>query len=291
MKRIFVFLSLFLVISSHAPAFAQENHWLKFNSGEAMRTYFKYAKGKKIISGHRGTIEDGLPENSIATFEAVLRKTPAIFEIDPRYTKDSVAVLLHDANLERVTNGAGKVSDYTWAELRKLRLKDHAGNITDYPINTLDEVIEWAKGKTILNLDKKDLPLFATAAIIKKHNAYNWVWVTVHNVEQAAYYLAQNPDQYMSMHIKDQPALEKFKASDLPYDRMIVYIGAELRESNLEMYRFFNKKGVMCMISSASTYDKLTKKEERREKYRAIFSQGASVLESDLPMEAAGAID
>jgi len=291
MKKILVFLSLFLTISLSVPAFAQGRHWLKFTSAEAMRTYFKYAEGKKIVSGHRGTIEKGLPENSIAAFEAVLRKTPAIFEIDPRYTKDSVAVLLHDANLERVTNGVGRVSDYTWAELRKLRLKDHAGNVTEYPINTLDEVIEWAKGKTILNLDKKDLPLSATAAILRKHNAYSWVWVTVHNVEQAAYYLIQNPDQYMSMHIKDQAALAKFKASGLPYDRMIVYIGPDLRESNAEMYRFFNGKGVMCMISSAPTYDKLTKKEERKEKYRAIFAQGASILESDLPMEVADAID
>lgn len=291
LKTISVFLLLFFSGLSYANVLAQSNHGLKFESVEAMRAYFRYVKGKKIISGHRGTIEDGLPENSIAAFEAVLRKTPAIFEIDPRYTKDSVAVLLHDANLERVTNGTGKVSDYTWAELRKLRLKDHAGNITDYPINTLDEVIEWAKGKTILNLDKKDLPLSATAAILRKYNAYCWVWVTVHNVEQAAYYLAQNPDQYMSMHIKDQSALAEFKASGLPYDRMIVYIGPDLRESNLEMYRFFNEKGVMCMISSAPTYDKLTKKEERKEKYRAIFAQGASILESDLPMEVADAID
>jgi len=291
LKTISVFLLLFLSSLLYTKVLAQSNQRLKFESVEAMRAYFKYAEGKKIISGHRGTIEDGLPENSIVAFEAVLCKTPAIFEIDPRYTKDSVAVLLHDVNLERVTNGVGRVSDYTWAELRKLRLKDHAGNVTEYPINTLDEVIEWAKGKTILNLDKKDLPLSATAAILRKHNAYSWVWVTVHNVEQAAYYLTQNPDQYMSMHIKDQEALAKFKASALPYDRMIVYIGPELKESNAEMYRFFNKKGVMCMISSAPTYDKLTKKEERKEKYRAIFAQGASILESDLPMEVADAID
>ncbi|WP_286863114.1 MULTISPECIES: glycerophosphodiester phosphodiesterase family protein [Sphingobacterium] len=291
LKAISVVLLLFFFNFLDTRVFAQSTHWLNFESAEAMRAHFRYAEGKKIISGHRGTIEDGLPENSIAAFEAVLRKIPAIFEIDPRYTKDSVAVLLHDANLERVTNGVGRVSDYTWADLRKLRLKDHAGNITQYPINTLDEVIAWAKGKTILNLDKKDLPLSATAAILRKHQAYSWVWVTVHNVEQAAYYLAQHPDQYMSMHIKDQSALAKFKASGLPYDRMIVYIGAELKESNTEMYRFFNAKGVMCMISSASTYDKQPEKVERQKKYRAIFAQGASILESDLPMELADAID
>ena len=56
------------------------------------------------------------------------------------------------------------------------------------------------------------------------------------------------------------------------------------------MYRFFNAKGVMCMISSAPSYDKLEEKEQRYEKYRAVFEDGASILESDLPMEVSTAI-
>lgn len=289
MRRTFLF--LFLCVSSYSVVFGQKIHSLQFESPQAMRDYFTYSVEKKIVSGHRGTIEAGLPENSIAAFEAVLQKTTAIFEIDPRYTKDSVAILMHDATLDRTTNGKGKIADYTWDELRKLKLKDQVGNVTNYGINTLDEVIKWAKGKTILNLDKKDLPLAATAAILKKYNAYSWVWVTVHNTEQAAFYLAQNPEQYMSMHIKDQAALEKFKSAGLPYDRMIVYIGPELKDSNQAMYQFFNRKGVMCMISAAPTYDKLKTKAERAEKYKAIFAEGASILESDLPMEVGEVID
>ena len=270
--------------------FAQQLHTLSFKSNAAMWEYFRYVPGKKIISGHRGTIENGLPENSIAAFEAVLKQTAAIFEIDPRYTKDSVAVLLHDATLDRTTNGTGKVSDHTWAELKKLKLRDHTGRVTQYRINTLQEVIEWAKGKTILNLDKKDLPPTKTAEIIRKNNAYGWVWVTVHNVEQAKYYLDQNATQYLSMHIKDQAALDKFKKSGLPYDRMIVYIGPEIIASNQAMYQFFNSKGVMCMISTAPSYDKLSTKEQRAERYRAVFADGASILESDLPIEVSKAI-
>jgi len=287
MKRTF----LFLFVCSCSAVFGQKIHSLQFESPQAMRDYFTYSVEKKMVSGHRGTIEAGLPENSIAGFEAVLQKTPAIFEVDPRYTKDSVVILMHDATLDRTTNGKGKVSDYTWDELRKLKLRDRAGNITRYGINTLDEVIQWAKGKTILNLDKKDLALAATAAILKKHNAYSWVWVTVHNIEQARYYLEQNPEQYMSMHIKDQAALEKFEASGLPYNRMIVYIGPELKDSNQAMYQFFNSRGVMCMISSAPTYDKLKTKAERAEKYKAIFAEGASILESDFPIEVGATVD
>lgn len=151
-------------------------------------------------------------------------------------------------------------------------------------------MIKWAKGKTILNLDKKDLPLETTAEIIRKHNAYAWVWMTVHNVEQAKFYLDKNPNQYLSMHIKDEAALEKFKNSGLPYNRMIVYIGPRIKAENQNMYKFFNEKGVMCMISSASSYDKLDGKEERAKYYRAIFEDGANILESDLPIEVSQAI-
>lgn len=279
-----------LVLISVSNVHAQQLNKLHFKNIEEMYSYFTYGKDKKIISGHRGTIENGLPENSIISMKEVLKHTPAIFEIDPRLTKDGVAVMVHDATLDRTTTGTGKVSDYTWKELKKLRLKDAQGNVTKYKINTLEEMIKWAKGKTILNLDKKDLPLETTAELIRKHNAYNWVWVTVHNVEQAKFYLDKNPNQYLSMHIKDQAALEKFKLSGLPYNRMIVYIGPEIKIANQDMYKFFSEKGVMCMISSAPTYDKLKTTEERAQKYREIFADGANILESDLPIEVSKAI-
>ncbi|PRD46557.1 glycerophosphodiester phosphodiesterase family protein [Sphingobacterium haloxyli] len=287
LRPIVLFLSFILMFSSVT---AQKLHKLNFGNVKEMYAYFRYEPGKKIISGHRGTMERGLPENSIAAMKEVLKHTPAIFEIDPRLSKDGVAVMVHDATLDRTTTGTGKVADYTWKELKKMRLKDRDGNPTKYRINTLDEMIKWAKGKTVLNLDKKDLPLEVTAEIIRKHNAYKWVWVTVHNIEQARFYLDKNPNQYLSMHIKDKKALEEFKASGLPYNRMIVYIGPEIKEDNQAMYDFFKSKGVMCMISTAPTYDKLPTKEGRAKKYRAVFADGATVLESDLPIEVSEAI-
>ncbi len=269
---------------------AQELKTLSFETTEDMHAYFRYEPGKKIISGHRGTVEYGLPENSIAGMERVLKYTAAIFEVDPRLTKDGVPVMVHDATLERTTTGTGKVADYTWEELRNLQLKDVNGNLTPYRINTLDEMIIWAKGKTVLNLDKKDLPLAVTAAIIRKHQAYAWVWVTVHTVEEAKFYLDQHPDQYLSMHIKTKKALEEFIHSGLPFNRMIVYIGPQIREENQAFYQTLHEKGVMCMISTAPTYDKLSTVAERAEQYRAVFADGASILESDFPIEVSRAI-
>lgn len=268
----------------------QALHRLDFKYPAELHQFFSYKAGKMVVSGHRGTMESGLAENSIEAMEAVLRHTPAFFEIDPRLTKDSVVILMHDATLDRTTNGTGKVSDYTWAELQQLRLKDREGNLTDYRIPTLEAVVDWARGKTVLNLDQKDVPVERSAALIQKHNAYSFVMVTVHSPEQANFYVNKNADQFLSVHIKTPDVFETYRAAGVPFNRMIAYIGPNIRSENKELYRILNAEGVMCMISAAPTYDKLATTAERAEAYRAIIADGASILESDLPIEVAGAL-
>ncbi|WP_353124553.1 glycerophosphodiester phosphodiesterase family protein [Parapedobacter pyrenivorans] len=288
--RFLVGILLFLTVGSQSYAQEQSLHRLDFKSPKKLHRFFKYKKGKKVISGHRGTIEQGLTENSIEGMEAVLRHTPAFFEIDPRLTKDGVVVLMHDATLERTTTGTGKLADYTWEHVKQLRLKDRNGNETDHCIPTLDAAIEWARGKTVLNLDHKDLPLEQTAEIIRKHNAYAFVMVTVHSPEEARYYLDQNSNQMLSAHMLTIEKFQEYKAAGIPFNRMIVYIGPKIKPENQELYRLLNAEGVMCMISAAPAYDKLETEEARANAYRAIFADGASILESDLPIEVARAI-
>ncbi|RQP16951.1 MAG: glycerophosphodiester phosphodiesterase, partial [Parapedobacter sp.] len=122
---------LFLVVGTQCQAQERTLHRLEFKSPKQLHRFFKYKRGKTIISGHRGTVEQGLTENSIAGMEAVLRHTPAFFEIDPRLTKDGVVVLMHDATLDRTTTGTGKLADHTWEEVKQLRLKDRYGKETE----------------------------------------------------------------------------------------------------------------------------------------------------------------
>ena len=270
---------------------AQKMHRLNIESEKDLQTFFKYTGNDiPLISGHRGGHIADFPENCIESFEYVLKHTPAFFEIDPRLTKDSVIVLLHDATLDRTTTGKGKLADYTWEEVRKLRLKDRDGKITPYRIPMLSEAIEWARGKTILNLDKKDVPFEMTAAIIRKHKAGAFVMVTVHNAKQAEFYYNDDNNRMMSAFVKTEEALREYEEAGLPWSNMIAYIGPENKPENRKMYDLLHKRGVMCMISAAPTYDKLADANSRGEKYRETFSQGADILESDLPVEAAAAI-
>jgi glycerophosphoryl diester phosphodiesterase len=291
MLKFKLILILVLAGCSGTVLFAQQINCLQIKNEKALQSFFKYTgKDIPLISGHRGSHIKDYPENSIEAFAYVLKHTHAFFEIDPRLTKDSVVVLLHDATLDRTTTGKGKLSDYTWEEVKQFRLKDSEGNITPYRIPTLAEAIEWARGKTILNLDKKDVPLKMTAAIIREHKAGSFVMVTVHNAEQARFYYDDDKNRMMSAFVKTEEALHAYEAAGIPWANMIAYIGPENKPENKKMYELLHQRGVMCMISAAPVYDKLKDSSSRADAYRQTFLQGADILESDLPVEAATAI-
>ncbi|QEH42135.1 glycerophosphodiester phosphodiesterase family protein [Chitinophaga sp. XS-30] len=282
-----------VAIALSSAAFAQDHtiNVLNIKTAKDLRAFFKYT-GKDIpfISGHRGGVNAGFPENSIEAFENTLRHTPATFEIDPRLTKDSVIVLMHDATLNRTTTGKGKVGDYTLAELKQLFLKDVEGNVTSFRIPTLEEAIIWSKGKTVLILDKKDVPFDMTAAIIAKHKAEAHVMVTVHNAKEAKWYHDRNKEIVFEAFVKTQKALEEYEALGIPWTHIMAYVGPDNKPELKPLYANLNKRGVMCMISTAPTYDKLTSAEERANAYRAIIRDGASLIEADRSIEAAEAI-
>jgi glycerophosphoryl diester phosphodiesterase len=285
-------LSICMVFSCLLTVHAQSKiNVLNLKSARDLHDFFRYTGNDvMLIAGHRGGMVKGFPENSIATFENTLKHTPAFFEIDPRLTKDSVIVLMHDATLDRTTTGKGKLSDYTYADLKAFQLKDAEGNITKYAIPTLSEVIEWARGKTILNLDHKDVPLAMTAALIKKHKADAFVMLTVHKPSEAKYYLNDNKNSMFSAFIKSKEEFEEYENAGIPFTQMIAYIGPLVKPENQELYGLLNKKGTMCMISAASSYDKSKDSLERKAAYRAVVKDGASILESDYPIESAEAI-
>ena len=69
------------------------------------------------IFGHRGAA-GLLPENTLPSFRRAVEDGADVLELDVHATRDGVVVVIHDATLERTTDGAGMVRDLTFAELR-----------------------------------------------------------------------------------------------------------------------------------------------------------------------------
>ncbi len=111
-------------------------------------------KSKKVlVVSHRGDWRNA-PENSLQAFKNCIDMGVDMIEIDLHKTKDGQLVLMHDNTINRTTDGKGKVSDYTLAELKKFHLRNGMGRVTFHQIPTLEEVLNLSKGKILINIDK-----------------------------------------------------------------------------------------------------------------------------------------
>ncbi len=264
--------------------------------GETLKTFFRYAPDRiPFVSTHRGGARPGFPENCIPTFENTLRHTWSILEIDPRYTKDSVIILMHDATLERTSDGTGKVTDHTFEQIRRLRLKDVNGTITENTIPTLDEAIEWARNKTVLVLDQKDVPVEARVKKVQEHRAQSWVALIVYSLEDAVKCHNLDPDIMMELMVPDKKAMSAIESAGIPWKNVIAFITHTVPKEP-GIFRELHEKGVMCIRGSSRTIDKeytegkITDKKALFERYREMVASGTDIIEADLGIEAGEAL-
>lgn len=71
------------------------------------------------LCAHRGAMGTH-PENTLAAFQQAIDMGAHMIEFDVQLTKDNELVIMHDKTINRTTNGKGKVSDYTLAEIKAL---------------------------------------------------------------------------------------------------------------------------------------------------------------------------
>jgi glycerophosphoryl diester phosphodiesterase len=69
------------------------------------------------VVGHQGSCADR-PDNTLAGVRRALEAGAHVVEVDVRTTKHGVLVCLHDAEVDRTTDGKGKVADPAWAEVK-----------------------------------------------------------------------------------------------------------------------------------------------------------------------------
>lgn len=128
--------------------------------------------GRVMVAAHRGCWQDNA-ENSVAAIEACREMGGIdIVEFDVRRTADGHLVVMHDARVDRTTNGRGAVARLTLAELRRLRLRHGKGGaraaLTDETVPTLAEALEAARGAMLVNVDLKVDALDDIAALFEQ---------------------------------------------------------------------------------------------------------------------------
>jgi len=111
------------------------------------------------ILAHRGggTLA---PENTLAAVKLGQSLGYRAHEFDVKLSKDNVAMLLHDATLERTTTGKGRAADFLWDALRSLDAGGwHSAEFRGEPLASFEDTAKLLISKgTMANIEIKPTP-------------------------------------------------------------------------------------------------------------------------------------
>ena len=103
---------------------------------------------------HLTLSDDDYPENSMTAIKVAIANKIDLFECDVRNTIDGVLVLMHDATVDRTTNGTGTLNKLYYADVKKLKLKNYTSNaLTTDTIPTFKQVLATSKNQIFITLD------------------------------------------------------------------------------------------------------------------------------------------
>lgn len=106
---------------------------------------------RPLLVAHRG-FSSIRPENTCSAFDAAVEAGFDGYEFDLHTTKDGEWVVIHDDTVDKMTDGTGNVEDFTFEEIRRLKI-DSGNGIENYPelkVPTLEETLASCDGNDII---------------------------------------------------------------------------------------------------------------------------------------------
>lgn len=108
-----------------------------------------------LVAAHRGYWAD-FPENSIQAYQMAIEIGADIIEIDVRLTADDEMVVFHDACLDRMTTGYGRLREEKWNYVSSLYLRNEDGTLSKCRVLSLSSVLDYLKDKAVVAVDIKE---------------------------------------------------------------------------------------------------------------------------------------
>jgi glycerophosphoryl diester phosphodiesterase len=119
---------------------------------------------RNFVAAHRGASRLA-PENTLAAFARALSVGARAVELDVRLTSDEQVAVMHDADVDRTTDGTGPVSSMSSSEIKGLDAGSWFGpGFPGEKVPFLGEVLALTEGKARLNVELKGGPADLLAA-------------------------------------------------------------------------------------------------------------------------------
>lgn len=180
------------------------------------------AKVKEVI-GHMGSCADR-PPNTLVGIQRAIEAGAHVAEIDVRTTRDGALICMHDEDVDRTTDGKGKVASMTLPELKRLDAgSKFAPKFAGERVPTLREVLVIAKSKITIMIDLKESDAEYAKKIateVKEHGEPKRIVLGVRSVEHAKQFRTLLPSARQIGLIPTKDDIKPFAAAGVEVIRL-----------------------------------------------------------------------
>lgn len=237
--------------------------------------FYNKCAPKIMVVAHRGA-HTVFPENSVPAIQEALEIGVDFVEIDIRHTKDSVLVLMHDKTLDRTTNGEGLVENYTLNEIKKLKLRNANGSLSEIGIPTLKEILTIFEHKISFDLDIKTPMFLSVIEMIEEHSLFESTIFLVYNLEHARILKGRRNDFNILMRARSEDDLSEIYETLTPE---AVHID--------DSFNTINTNDIIKNNGSRSFINSLGKIDEdainNPDVFQEIYIKGANMIQTNYP--------
>jgi glycerophosphoryl diester phosphodiesterase len=237
----------------------------------------------RFIMAHRMGNPFG-PENSLSVLRASIQLGVDVAETDIRITADDRVVLIHDAEVDRTLEGSGDVRDLTLAEIQAMALKrggtDPEGEFGCEHAPSLEEAMEAARGKIVVELETKNIEAAPiAAAYLRDNDLYAWAYVQG-NAEECLAAREGADDVPLAFRLESLDDIPALDALDPPPILVEIDDSESIRESP-ELRAVLEAKDIKLFTNAFVSADLLAVTGDDSQ-YDAIFERGYDMLQSEV---------
>ena len=209
------------------------------------------------VCAHRG-FNAVAPENTLPAFGAAIALGAPEIELDVRFTADGVPAVCHDNRLDRVSDGSGKIQQFTFEQIRQLDAgSKFSPRFAGVKIPSLEEVLAKFARHAVINLHlKSDEEIYPEeqfrkiAELLRKYDQLEHVYLMGSpSVMKTALKIAPEIPRCMSADVFGQPFPE---TSWSIVDRAVEYRCEKVQlfkpYFNPEMIRTAHSYGIRCNV-------------------------------------------
>lgn len=183
-------------------------------------------KGGALLAAHRARIGVFDKENALSAMFSAHRAGIPVLEIDINRTKDNFLVLMHDDRVERTTDGTGRVADLSLAEIRGLRLQPTAADGMGEAPPSLEQALDWAEGRAILELDRKQpAQWWDIINAVRRVKATDRVIAVSYSPEEAIEIARIDPTIMISARLRNLADLTILENAGIAANRILAWTG------------------------------------------------------------------